>query len=100
MPCGVAAESGAESPAAALGPGEPSGGEGEAEAGEEEAEEGPAGYAGYGGAFISAMLCRAASGGLPSRKAPCRGAPSVCPSASIAPPPAGRRRRRAAPGGP
>lgn len=91
------------------GVGEPSGGDGEAEAeeeddGEEEdgdsdsdREEGPLGApvtaaaaggrgyaaAGYSGVFISAMLCRAASGGLLSRKALCRGEPSICPTASI-----------------
>lgn len=38
------------------------------------------------------MLCKAASGGLLSRKAPCREVPSICPTASI-PRPDGRAGR-------
>lgn len=98
MPCGVAAESCCgglprdESPPAAGGlrlPGlwAPRGGEGDDEEDEEDEEEaGPAGSggyaAGYSGVFISAMLCRAARGGLLSKKALCR-VPSIAPTANI-----------------
>lgn len=97
MPCGVAAEScwgglpRDESPPAAWGfrlPGlwAPKGGEGDDEDEEEEEEAGPAGSggyaAGYSGVFISAMLCRAARGGLLSRNALGR-VPSIAPTASI-----------------
>lgn len=98
MPWGVAAESCCgglprdESPPAVGGfrlPGlwAPKGGEGDDEEDEEEEEEGgPAGNggyaAGYRGVFISAMLCRAARGGLLSRNALCR-VPSIAPTANI-----------------
>lgn len=98
MPCGVAAESCCgglprdESPPAAGGfrlpeLWAPKGGEGDDEEDEEDEEEGgPAGSggyaAGYSGVFISAMLCRAARGGLLSKNALCR-VPSIAPTANI-----------------
>lgn len=55
--------------------------------------------AGYSGVFISAMLCRAARGGLLSRNALCRG-PSIAPTANIPQPGPNPQPRRpvAAPG--